>query len=294
MRILILGAGGMLGHRLVAHLAPRHEVHATWRAEVPRAELAAGGVALAGACGGVDARDVTALRTALERARPQVVVNAVGLVKQRHEASDPVAAIELNALLPHRLAALCAECGARLLHVSTDCVFSGRRGAYREDDEPDPLDLYGRSKLLGEVGAPALTLRTSLVGLERGRGATGLVEWYLAQRGTVRGFARAIYTGVTTAVMARLVERVLVAQPQLAGVWQVASTPISKLSLLRGLHERLPGTAEVVADESFVCDRSLDGSRFAAATGWHAPSWDAMLDELAAEVRTRATAREVA
>ena len=169
--------------------------------------------------------DTDALLGALARLRPDAVLNCVGLVKQLDSSRDPLAAIPLNALLPHRLARCCGLLGARLVHVSTDCVFSGRTGGYRESDVPDPVDLYGRSKLLGEVEhAPGLTLRTSIIGLELSR-KVGLIEWFLAQRGMIRGFRRAIYTGLTTRVLGRLIERILLDHPDLHGVWQVASAP---------------------------------------------------------------------
>jgi len=202
--------------------------------------------------------------------------------------SQSALTIEINALLPHRLRDLCLEVGARLIHFSTDCVFSGRTGGYRETDQPDAVDLYGRSKLLGEVHeAPGLTVRSSIVGLELSR-RTGLIEWFLAQRGTIRGFRRAIYTGVTTAEMARFVARVLAAHHDLHDVWHLASAPISKYDLLVALARRLGRTdVEILPDDDFVCDRSLDGSRLRQVIGYEAPSWDAMLTELADEVASR-------
>jgi dTDP-4-dehydrorhamnose reductase len=235
----------------------------------------------------VDVLAPGALEALLERVRPQAVVNAVGLVKQRREAEDVVAAIETNALLPHRLARLGTRAGARLVHFSTDCVFSGDRGLYAERDRPDPVDTYGRSKLLGEVGAPHLTLRSSIIGLELGR-TQGLVEWFLASRGKIGGYRRAIWSGLTTAEMARLVGRVLADHPALAGLYHVAAEPIDKHSLLTRLAREL-GRGDVTIEpvDEPSCDRSLDGSAFAAATGYRVPSWDEMLRELAQEVRAR-------
>jgi dTDP-4-dehydrorhamnose reductase len=277
VRVLILGGDGMLGRALRAELSLRHEVHATVRS-------APGGPGLVP---GLDVRDFGAVAAAFVELRPQAVVNAVGVVKQRKEAEDPVLSIEVNALFPHRLARLCSDAGARLVHFGTDCVFSGARGRYREDDLPDPPDLYGRSKLLGETGAPHLTLRSSIIGLEQGR-RQGLVEWFLASRGRVPGYRRAIWSGLTTPEMARLVDRLLREQPQLAGVWHVAAEPIDKFSLLSRLARAL-GRDDVVVEpvDEPSCDRSLDGSRFAGATGYRAPGWDEMIDELAQQVRAR-------
>ncbi len=278
MRVLILGGDGMLGHQLRRVLAGRHHVQATVRRE-------RGGEP--GLVPGLDARDFARMSDLVAELRPEAVVNAVGIVKQRREATDAEISIEVNALFPHRLARLCSSVGARLVHFSTDCVFSGRTGGYREGDLADPPDLYGRSKLLGEVGAPHLTLRSSIIGLEEGR-RQGLVEWFLASRGEVPGYRRAIYSGLTTAEMARLVDRLLVGHRDLAGLFHVASQPIDKYSLLTHLAREL-GRDDVQIDpvDEPHCDRSLDGRAFAAATGYEAPSWDAMLRELAEEIRRR-------
>jgi dTDP-4-dehydrorhamnose reductase len=284
VRILILGGDGMLGHRLLRGLAARHEVRVTLRRAMTY--YAPFGLFTAGnAIDGVEATQFETVERALDVFAPKAVVNAVGIVKQRAAAKDAIASIEVNSLFPHRLALTCASRGARLVHLSTDCVFSGRKGTYTEADTPDAADLYGRSKLLGELDEPhCLTLRTSIIGLELVRDAS-LVEWYLAQRGTIRGFDRAIYSGFTTAEMTRIIERLLVRHGDLSGVWHVASAPISKYSLLSQLTAMLRRTDIVVErDDSVICDRSLDGSRFAARTGYRAPPWEAMLTELAGEI----------
>jgi dTDP-4-dehydrorhamnose reductase len=216
------------------------------------------------------------------------VVNAVGIVKQRGAAKEAIPSLEINSLLPHRLAILCKAVGARLVHVSTDCVFSGRRGSYTEEDIADAEDLYGRTKLLGEVSEPgSITLRISIIGLELAR-KTGLIEWFLAQKGDIRGFTRAIYTGLTTAEMSRVIERVLVEHPDLSGVWQVASEPINKYELLVRFAEVLGrNDISIVPDEAVKIDRSLIPVEFENATGYSVPGWNEMLEELGAEVRQR-------
>jgi dTDP-4-dehydrorhamnose reductase len=287
MKILVLGGDGMLGHQLLGSWGQVHDVRVTLRRDVP-AYARFGLFTSANSIGGVDATDLPRVRSIVEDWQPDAIVNCVGIVKQRSEAKAAIPSIEINALLPHRLLELCQDIGGRLVHISTDCVFSGRTGNYRETDNPDPVDLYGRSKLLGEVdSAPGLTLRTSIIGLELSR-FTGLIEWFLAQRGMIHGFVRAIYTGFTTRELARVIEHVLVNHPRLHGVWQVASAPVTKYDLLVQLAQRLErNDIEIVADDVFVCDRSLRADAFEAETGYRAPSWDRMLDELARDIRVR-------
>jgi dTDP-4-dehydrorhamnose reductase len=282
MKILVLGATGMLGHKLLQVAADSHEVVGTVRDDPARwrEHPVLGGRKLVG---GVRADDHDTVAKAIADERPDVVINCIGIIKQLKDAQDPLRAIGINALWPHRLAVLTRAAGARLVHFSTDCVFSGKKGNYRETDVSDAEDLYGRTKFLGEVAAPGcLTLRTSIIGRELGS-QSGLVEWFLSQRGkSVKGFAKAIYSGLTTHVLARLIVR-LVEHQQLEGVWQVASSPISKYDLLSIVNDRMNVGCTIQRDETFVCDRSLDGSRFREETGWEAPSWTAMLGELAAD-----------
>lgn len=286
MRVLILGGDGMLGHRLLAHLAPRHEVRVTLRR--PLAEYERFGLFDRGnACPDVDVRDPARLEGVFAEFAPAAAINAAGIVKQRSTPGVDVLSMETNAIAPHLIARVARRHGARLIHLSTDCVFSGKKGNYSEQDRPDPEDVYGVSKLLGETDSPgALTLRTSMIGTELHR-KTGLVEWFLSQReknAPVSGWRNAIFSGFTTAELARILERLLTSEPRLAGLYHVAAAPISKLDLLAGLERRLgPGIAIEPADEP-RCDRSLDASRFRAATGYAPPGWDAMLDELALEL----------
>jgi dTDP-4-dehydrorhamnose reductase len=272
--VLILGATGMLGHACVAVLRPRFEVIGTVR-DPDGASAAALDVPVARFDAWTDrVEDVIAA------ARPEVVVNCIGLVKQLPEAARPRAAIRLNALFPHEAAEACEAAGARLIHVSTDCVFSGRLplgSAYAEDAAPDPEDLYGRSKLLGEVAEPALTIRTSLIGPELER-RSGLLEWFRSQGGgTVTGYRRAIFSGLTTVAFAELLAALIARCPGLAGTYHVASEPISKYDLLVALRAALELECEIVGAEQPVINRVLDGRRFATETGLGVPTWERML-----------------
>ena len=283
MRILVLGGDGMLGHRLLLSWRPVHEVRVTLHQDLA-AYRHLGLFSADNAFAGVDARSIERIAPIVSDFRPEAVVNAVGIVKQRSEASAAIPSLEINSLLPHRLALVCAAAGARLVHLSTDCVFSGRKGAYTESDPPDAEDLYGRSKYLGEVAGPGcLTLRTSIIGRELSR-KTGLLEWFLSQRGgTVKGFRNAIFSGFTTHEMARIIERLLIRSPSAHGVYHVSSAPISKYDLLRKIDQALQLDITIVPDDALRCDRSLDSSRFRKEFGYRPPSWDEMVVELARE-----------
>jgi dTDP-4-dehydrorhamnose reductase len=265
----------MLGSTLVRQLARRPElaVRGTVRdtRALPDSFVADVGRLLTT---GVDVTDAGSRRSAVADA--DVVVNAVGVIKQAPDVEDRKRTVELNALLPHQLAAECAANGSRLVHVSTDCVFSGRRGGYREADVPDPVDFYGRSKLLGEVEAPALTLRTSIVGHETQRHAS-LVDWFLRQSGTVRGFVHAMYSGITTHEFATMLAEIVLPRPELTGLYHVAAEPISKADLLALVAQQYGWSGAIEPFADFRIDRSLDARRFATATGYLPPSWPDMV-----------------
>lgn len=287
MRILILGGDGMLGHQLFRRFRVQHEVCATLRLGREAYEghrLFEQGTVFYG----IDARHTNVLLQVLTDFRPAAVVNAVGIVKQRGEAKAVIPSLEINALLPHRLALMCRAVGARLIHLSTDCVFSGRTGNYCETDFPDAEDLYGRTKLLGEVAeAHCLTIRTSMIGPELSR-KTGLLEWFLAQRGqNVKGFTKAIFSGFPTLELARIVEMALVDFPMIHGVYHAAARPISKYDLLSLIRNRFDLPITIERDVKFECDRSLNADRFRQETGYSPPSWEAMIDVMAQHMTER-------
>lgn len=281
MRILILGGAGMLGHRLVADLAGDFEVWATLRGQVEDYEKY-GIFDPARTIGGIDVLDDDGVSGAIARVRPDAVINCVGIIKQLAAAKDPFLSVAINSLLPHRIHRLCRANGARLIHFSTDCVFSGRTGNYSEDDPSDALDLYGRSKFLGEtVGEGALTIRSSIIGHEL-QSTSGLVEWFLSQEGKrVEGYRRAIYSGFTTLEMARIVRMLLKEYPELSGMVQVSSDPINKYELLVLMREAYGTLSEIVPDDRVGIDRSLDSTRFRQLTGYVPPSWRQMIEEMA-------------
>lgn len=285
MRILILGAGGMLGHKLYQALRSEGDVEVFAAARKDYSTYARFGLFDPERfVTDVDAANPDALVRALGGVHADVMVNCIGIVKQAAASRDPVASLTVNALLPHRLAAICRAIGARLIHISTDCVFSGRKGGYTETDFPDADDLYGRTKLLGEVIGPGcLTVRTSLIGRELYR-QTGLLEWFLANRGKrVQGYTNAIFSGFTTLALAELLSWIIRDHAGLWGLYHVASEPISKYTLLCKIRELLGLSTVIEPETEYRCDRSLDASPFRAAVGVGAPTWDAMVEALAAD-----------
>jgi dTDP-4-dehydrorhamnose reductase len=272
--VLVLGATGMLGNAVLRLLADSPGIR------VVGSVRSAAGVRMLRedlrerVRTGVDVENPDSLAKLLGSVRPHAVINCVGLVKQLADAEDPLAALPVNALLPHRLSRLCALVGARLVHISTDCVFAGSKGMYLEGDPPDAQDLYGRSKLLGEVtqDAHAITLRTSIIGHELAS-AHGLVGWFLAQKGSVRGYRKAVFSGVPTVELARIIRDHVLPRPELTGLYQVSAAPIDKLTLLQLVANQYSHEVDIVADERVVIDRSLDSTRFRTATGYQPPEW---------------------
>jgi dTDP-4-dehydrorhamnose reductase len=237
---------------------------------------------------GVDVLDHDALVEAMSRAKPEVVVNCVGIVKQLAISRDPLVVLPINAMLPHRLARFCALANARLIHISTDCVFSGRQGGYKESDPADTTDLYGQSKFIGEVqdASYAVTLRSSMIGHELGS-RNGLVEWFLSQQGRVRGYAKAIFSGLPTVELARVIRDFVLPHQELHGLYHVSAKPIAKCDLLRLIAEIYGKQIEIVPDDSVVLDRSLNSERFTLATTYVAPEWPVLIRAMRASRRTQ-------
>jgi dTDP-4-dehydrorhamnose reductase len=280
MKILVLGVSGMLGSAMfrVLSAVSSFDVYGTIRSSGVRQyfsqELGLKIIA------GVDVESQDSLVSIFGTVQPDIVVNCVGLVKQLADANDPLQAVPINSLLPHRLAALCKVAGARLVHISTDCVFSGKKGGYVEADFPDAYDLYGRTKLIGEVDYPhAITLRTSIIGHELS-GARSLLCWFLAQEEKVKGFTKAVFSGLPTNELARVVRDFVIPRPELRGLYHVAAKPIDKYTLLRLVSDVYGKSIEIVPDDQLIIDRSLCADRFAEATGYVAQEWPQLIQRM--------------
>ena len=285
MRLLVLGGTGMMGHMACRIFAEHHDVLTTCRSSLKEYPQWQEIFARSHVYEKIDCRDHERVEWLFEECRPDVVLNCVGAVKQLKESKDPLVSIPVNALLPHELAKLCEGHGCKLIQLSTDCVFSGGRGNYKEEDIPDPVDLYDRTKLLGEVDYGGnLTIRSSIIGRQL-RGNTGLIEWFLSQNGkSIQGYKEVVFSGLTTKALCRVILEILEKFPGLQGLYHVASQPISKFDLLAGLNERLKLGIQITPYSAIRCDRSLNASLFLEMTTIKIPSWDEMLDELAEDV----------
>jgi dTDP-4-dehydrorhamnose reductase len=277
MRVLVFGASGMVGSAMFRVLSEQRDwqVWGTLRTETDKRFFAS---ELAGRLlSGVDVEKHDALVPVFAKVRPNVVVNCIGLTKHHREAGDALVSITLNALLPHRMADLCAAAGARFVHVSTDCVFSGTRGSYVESDASDAMDVYGKTKFLGEVDYPhAITLRTSTIGHEL-QSSYGLLEWFLSQQGSCKGFGRAVFSGLPNTVFAQVVRDLVIPRPGLHGLYHVGGQAIDKYCLLQLIASFYGKNIDIVRDDSFVVDRSFSSKRFHEATGYESPVWPELI-----------------
>lgn len=280
MKVLVFGATGMIGSAMFRVLSEKREwqVWGTLRGDFAKRffpEPLASKLLL-----DVDVERQDELVRAIARVQPEVVINCIGLTKHHGEAEDPLLALPLNAMLPHRMADLCAATGARLIHVSTDCVFAGTKGNYLEEDVPDARDVYGKSKHLGEVKYPhAITLRTSTIGHEL-QSAYGLLEWFLLQQGSCKGFNNAIFSGLPNTVFAQVVRDVVIPRPDLHGLYHVGGQSISKYELLRLIAKVYGKQIDIIRDDDFTIDRSLNSERFGKVTGYVPAPWPELIQSM--------------
>ncbi|SJM94030.1 dTDP-4-dehydrorhamnose reductase family protein [Crenothrix polyspora] len=277
-KILVLGASGMLGNTMVRVLNEQKKfiVFSTVRSENIKKyfpiEFSQRIIS------GVDIENNDSLVNIFRIVRPDIVINCIGVVKQLANSYDQLLTISINSLLPHRLLRLCEISRARLIHISTDCVFSGNIGNYIEQDLSDANDLYGRSKYLGEINdqAHVVTLRTSIIGHELNT-QRGLVEWFLSQQIKVKGFKKVIFSGLPAVVLAEIIRDIVIPNKSLKGLYHVAAKPISKLDLLQLIADIYSKKIQIIPDDSLVIDRSLNAERFLKATGYVSPEWPELI-----------------
>jgi len=280
-KILILGGTGMLGHCLFRAYSERNEldVYATVRA-TEGVEKWFAPECMKRLQKGADANNFDTIVHAVSAVKPDVVINCIALIKQSSITNDPLSAISINSLLPHRISLLCKAAGIRMIHISTDGVFDGKKGGYTEKDEVNISDIYGMTKFLGEVSYPhCLTLRTSIIGHELKK-KTGLVEWLLSQKEKVRGYTKAIYSGLPTIELSEIISDYILPNDSLSGIHHVSSEPISKYDLLKLIADRYGKQIEIEPYDEPVIDRSLDSSIFCSLTGYNPPSWIELVNKM--------------
>ena len=283
MKILVLGGNGMLGHKLVQRWQKDFDVWTTVRGEF--SDLARFGFFPADqTLAGVSTDDLRSVEAAVNKSQPDVIFNAVGIIKQLPTSKDVVTTLQVNSIFPHQLAEIAKSRGARLINISTDCVFDGAKGNYTEDDVPNATDLYGKSKNLGEViGENCLTLRTSIIGRELDS-AHGLVEWVLGNRGkTIKGYVNAIFSGFPTIVLADIISDLILNHRDLGGLYHLSSQPVNKFDLLKLIKKSYGLDIEIEPFEDFHIDRSLDSRRFREATGFEPLEWPEMIERMAGD-----------
>ena len=281
MRILIIGGGGMLGHKLVQAWKNRFDVWTTLKSRISEYEKY--GIFDADKTFDlVDVEKIKELETIISNIKPQVIFNAVGIIKQLPSSKNVIKTLTINSIFPHQLTQLSEKYDSRLFNISTDCVFDGKKGNYTEDDLPNADDLYGKSKNLGEVtGRNCLTLRTSIIGRELNTNHS-LVEWFLSNRGKkVKGFANAIYSGFPTIVLADIIANLIENFQTLNGLYHISSEPINKFELLKIIKNKYQADIEIERDCDFVIDRSLNSAKFRTETGFVPQSWGKMVEKMA-------------
>lgn len=280
MKLLVLGGNGMLGNTLVRFFARISHFSVFTTVRSSNAPLYFNSFTNVTVITSVNIENHDLLLNLFSQIRPNVVINAIGLIKQNDEADNPLKAVPINTILPHRLLKLCELVGSRLIHISTDCVFSGTKGMYSETDFPDASDIYGRSKLLGEVDSlNAVTLRTSMIGHELS-GSKSLISWFLSQNNFVKGYRKAIFSGLPTVEIAQVIRDFVIPNKELKGVYHLSADPINKYDLLVLVAKIYGKLTDIVSDDSVTIDRSLDSSLFRSATGFSPKSWDEMISNM--------------
>lgn len=283
MKLLILGGSGMVGHTLIKQLLAKHEIFTILR---NRTDLQSSKffekILQKDRCVLIDdINQYENLNNIIKQISPDIIINCIGVIKQRNDIKNTLNMIRINSLLPHILNDICHTNKIKLIHLSTDCVFSGNRGNYKESDNPDPTDKYGESKLLGEINeGTSLTIRTSFIGPELFN-KKSLFEWIKSQKNTeIDGFENAIYSGLTTLTFAQVIENIIDKHLDLSGVWQVSSDSISKFELIKMINQKFNLNIKINRNSSFQCNRSLNSSKFKKKTAIKIPSWESMINNL--------------
>lgn len=280
-RVLIIGAGGMLGHKLYQSFSNRFETFATLRKDFNEYQ-SIGIFSRNSIFDNLEAENLEIINKIVQEIKPDAIVNAVGIIKQLPNSNNIIETLKINSIFPHQLSEIASANGSRLICISTDCVFSGKKGNYTEDDLPDASDLYGKSKNLGEVvNNDFLTIRTSIIGREIGS-KHSLLDWFLSNEGKkVKGFKKAVFSGFPTFVLADILADIIEKFEDLNGLYHISSEPINKFDLLNIIKDKFGANIEIEAEEDFVINRSLNSSKFRKVTGFAPKSWNEMIEIMA-------------
>ena len=277
MKILIFGATGMLGNTLIKYLTAKNNVEVEFtvrnksKQKLCKANFKKDAKYLA------DANDPSSILEAIEHYKPNFCINCLGIIKQREEAKDYIKSIQINSLIPHLIADYCKRNQSQLIHISTDCIFSGKKGNYLDNDIPDPVDLYGKSKLLGEVSnSNATTIRTSIIGPEL-NSSNGLFEWFKKKEGLIYGYKNAWFSGLTTIELSRVIYKFLIKNKVKNDIYNISSDPINKYELLKLINKLYDLKKEIICDDSVKIDRSLNCDKFSRETGYKKINWENMI-----------------
>lgn len=213
--------------------------------------------------------------------KPSVVINCIGITKHSPNYSNLSDLAFLNSLLPHILSDFSRSKNFRFIHISSDCVFDGQRGNYSESDCPDSKDLYGKSKFLGELNDinGSVTIRTSTIGHEK-RSKYGLLEWFLSQNVSCKGFSKAFFSGLTTLELADLLYKYFIFDDSVCGLYNLAGPKINKFDLLEIIARVYKKDIEIEKDDTFCIDRTLNASKFNNKFGYSYKNWDSMIKEM--------------
>ena len=278
--LLILGVNGMLGHTLFRYFYYRNKLN-TYGLLRDKKKLIQDKFLYSNKnIKEIESEKIDKIYEKLIKWNINVLINCMGIVKQSQKAKNLEESIKINSLFPHELNSLCSKFKIRLIHISTDCIFSGKKGFYDEEDYPDSLDLYGRTKFLGELSnSNAITLRTSFIGKELSTNY-GLLNWFLSQEGKIKGFSKAIYSGVPTCELGRIIENYVLPNKCLKGLYNVSADPINKFTLLNIFKEVYKKNIIILKDETYQIDRSLNSKKFRKATGYKPLEWFKAIEKM--------------
>ena len=281
MKILILGGNGMIGHKIFQVL--NEDFKNTWvlirkkKRDLPYVNFFNSNI-----IEGFELEDDKTLFSFLDNFNPDIIINAVGITIRRGVNKKISKSIFINSLLPNLLEDWVDRMpNKRLIHLSTDCVFNGELGSYNEESIPNATDIYGRTKILGEVkGSNTITLRSSMIGREL-ENFTELFEWVISQKGSrIKGFNNAIYSGITTIRMARYIKLIIMNFPKLSGLFNVSSEPISKYNLIKLLNKNFDLNLTIEIENSYKTNKVLDSGKFFNLISLSPPTWEDLIIEL--------------